>query len=225
MLSDINFLLIAYSLQNQGYEKAKMPNTTDIDARLHLFKDDLSRLSPLQIIRKHIIFGDCAVITNPQYFELRTVIAEKFQVHPNEVLIVGSAKLGFSIAPAKRYRPFSDTSDIDVVIVSATLFNGIWQSVLKYQKSGGYWERFDDFKKYLFQGWIRPDKLPPEKSFQFANEWWTFFNDISSSGKYSEYKIAGALYQNWHFLEMYQYNGVSDCIDDAQRIASGGNKE
>lgn len=190
-----------------------MINTAEVLTRMERFKGDLTDLSPLQMIRKHVIYGDCAAITQAQYFDLRSEVAERYEVHPNEVLVVGSAKLGFSIAPNKRYRHFADTSDIDVVIVSSKLFDQIWRSVYHFWSQGGYWERAGHFKKYLFQGWIRPDKLPPASTFLFANEWWAFFNQLSASGKYSMYKIAGALYRDWYFLEAYQLRGISACVD------------
>lgn len=191
-----------------------MLDSADISTRLEMFKADLTSMSALQIIRKHVIYGDCAVISQNQYLSLRSEVAEKYGIHPNEVLVVGSAKLGFSIAPMKRYRHFTDTSDIDVVIVSAKLFDQIWRDVHHFWAQGGYWERSTQFKTYLFQGWIRPDKLPPARSFTLANDWWEFFNKLSASGKYSVYKIAGALYRDWYFLEAYQLLGVSACADE-----------
>jgi hypothetical protein len=186
----------------------------DIELRIRAFRDDLPVLTSVQMIRKHIIHGECAVITGAQYFDLRSEVADKYKVHPNEVLVVGSGKLGFSVAPTKRYRPFTDTSDIDVVIVSRKLFDEIWKTVHHYWDHGGYWERAAQFKAYLFQGWIRPDKLPPARTFELANNWWQFFNALSSTGKYSVYKIAGALYRDWYFLEAYQLRGVSACADE-----------
>lgn len=191
-----------------------MLEPSDIELRIKSFRDDLSVLTSVEMIRKHIIHGECAVISGEQYFELRSEVARKYEVHPNEVLVVGSGKLGFSIAPTKLYRPFSDTSDIDVVIVSPKLFDQIWKAVHYYWDNGGYWERFSDFNEYLFQGWIRPDKLPPARTFELANDWWQFFNYLSSTGKYSVYKVAGALYRDWYFLEAYQLRGVSACADE-----------
>jgi predicted nucleotidyltransferase len=191
-----------------------MLDPADIELRIRLFREDLSVLTSVQMIRKHVIYGECAVISSAQYFDLRSEVADRYEVHPNEVLVVGSGKLGFSIAPTKLYRPFTDTSDIDVVIVSPKLFDRIWKAVHHYWDHGGYWERSAQFKAYLFQGWIRPDKLPPSRAFELANEWWQFFNSLSSTGRYSIYKIAGALYRDWYFLEAYQLRGVSACADE-----------
>ena len=55
-----------------------------------------------------------------------------FRVHLNEVLIVGSSKLGYSLSPLKLYNKFDskflttnlkkDKSDIDIAVVSNELF-------------------------------------------------------------------------------------------------------
>lgn len=191
-----------------------MPELAEIDMRIQLFRQDLFVLTAIQMVRKHVIYGECAAISSAQYFDLRSEVADKYEVHPNEVLVVGSSKLGFSIAPTKRYRPFADTSDIDVVIISPQLFDRMWKAVHHYWEHHSYWEHCRQFKLYLFQGWIRPDKLPPAKTFELANDWWQFFNTLSSTGKYSVYKIAGALYRDWYFLEAYQLHSVSSCADE-----------
>lgn len=157
------------------------------------------------------------ILSQDQYFSLRTEVASHFNLHPNEILIVGSAKLGFSIAPNKRYINFSDTSDIDVVLVSNSLFDEIWQSTFDYYNNGGDWSQFKDFKNYHFRGWIRPDKFPPERSFQRCSDWWEFFRELTKSGKYGQYKIRGALYKSWHYLENYQKFCTQRCKEDIQK--------
>ena len=193
------------------------------DAQIKSFKSDLAKLPPLEIARRYIIFGDCAVIPSGTYFELRSIISQKYNIHPNDVLVVGSAKLGFSIAPSKRYREFCDTSDLDVVIISPKLFASVWQDLHRYFEKGGYWENKSEFTQYLFRGWIRPDKLPPDQHFPFARDWWSFFNSLSASRRFSNNRVTGAIYQNWYFLESYQTIAISQCADelnDNERISN-----
>jgi hypothetical protein len=84
----------------------------DIELRIQSFREDLAVLTAVEMIRKHIIYGECAVMSAKQYFDLRSEIANKYEVHPNEVIVVGSSKLGFSIAPTKRYRHFTDLTSL-----------------------------------------------------------------------------------------------------------------
>lgn len=185
-----------------------------VDARIAEFKSDLSRLTPVEIARKHIVFGDCAVLPPNKYFQLRQVVASQFHIHPNNVLIVGSGKLGFSIAPGKRYKEFGDQSDLDVVIVSRRLFEAIWEDLYRYYSEGGWWERELEFTTYLFRGWIRPDKLPPDHRFEFARKWWSFFDELSVSREYTAARVRGAIYKSWYFLEAYQTIAIADCVRD-----------
>jgi hypothetical protein len=192
-----------------------------IQSRIDDFKSDLKNMSIPMIVRRHITFGDCYVFENGKYFDLKAEVADHFQIHPSEILLVGSAKLGFSIAPLKRYRHFGDQSDIDIAIVSTTLFEKIWQQVFDYQDNIGYfWPRKKeaDFKHFLFTGWIRPDKLPPARSFSFRKEWWDFFLSLTSGGVYGPYKLNAGLYKSWYHLEKYQSRCVKQCQEDIRGL-------
>ena len=186
-------------------------NNDDLRLRLEHFKSDLSSMRSIDIARKHIVFGNCAVISQEKYFQLRQAVSSQFGLHPNEVLVVGSGKLGFSIAPTKRYRSFGDASDLDVVIVSNNLFDTVWNDLHRYSSTIGYWQHETIFKKYLFDGWIRPDKLPPDQYFPFAKSWWEFFNQLTASREYLATRITGALYRSWYFLESYQIVAIDSC--------------
>ena len=183
-----------------------------IEESIREFRAELRQRSASEVVQRHITSGECATLSAASYFELRNRLATRYEVHISEVLIVGSAKTGFSIAPDKRYRPFGETSDIDVVICSSNLFDAFWKDVFEYWARGESWPLFGDFRKYLFRGWIRPDKLPPAASFRRAHEWWEFFRSLSSSGVFGPYKITGALYKSWHVLECYQQKCVRECI-------------
>jgi hypothetical protein len=189
------------------------------EQRLTAFRNDLPSYEANELVQKHITFGDCFALSQEQYFELKSVVGRQFNLHTSQILVVGSAKLGFSIVSDKRYRVFGQNSDIDVVLCSSDLFDMFWQDVFGYWTRGENWDGLGDFRRYLFRGWMRPDKLPPAKSFNRSQEWWDFFRDLTAYGKFGSYKISGALYKNWNFLEVYQQKCVRDC-----QLAEGGEK-
>jgi hypothetical protein len=182
-----------------------------IENRIRLFRSDLPAYTEATLVQRHITFGHCFNLSDDAYFSLKDRIAQRFGIHPNEVVVVGSAKLGFSIAPDKRYRPFGEKSDIDVALCSGQLFDAFWKDVFDYWARGELWPGIGDFRKYLFRGWMRPDKLPPITSFIRSRDWWEFFRALANSGEYGPYKVTGALYKSWHFLESYQLKCVRDC--------------
>lgn len=196
----------------------------DIENRIKGFKSELGLYPSLDIARRHIIFGECAILNQKEYFNLRSSIADNFKIHPNQVLVVGSSKLGFSIAPQKRYKHFSTDSDIDVVIVSEKFFDTCWEELYNYEYQGGYWEKSKELKNYLFQGWVRPDKYPPDKDFDFGKKWWAFFNHMSASRQFGGARVRGAVYRNWKFLEHYQKKAIDLCLEDIPREKCDGNQ-
>jgi len=190
-----------------------MVEDSKIIQEIALFKQELLQTTSSKRVQKRIIFGDCLMLNKDAYHALRATVGGHFGVHPNEVLVVGSAKLGFSIAPKKRYQIFSETSDIDVVIVSSQLFDSFWKAVFQLWNEKVLWPQEESFKKYLFKGWIRPDKLPQSENFHQYATWWEFFRQLTSSGSFGPYKIAGAIYKDWDFLQGYQKFAVQNCKD------------
>jgi hypothetical protein len=82
----------------------------------------------------------------------REKAAEVAGLHPKQITLVGSARIGYSLAPLKFGRPFtSDSSDIDLVAISAELFELLVQErgvFMDYWKSGKIGPRHDTQRKY-----------------------------------------------------------------------------
>ena len=66
-------------------------------------------------------FRKCPAI----YESMRSWLAIHLDVHAKEIGIVGSARIGASLAPRKLGKKFSNDSDLDLVIVSRGLFDGL----------------------------------------------------------------------------------------------------
>jgi hypothetical protein len=190
-----------------------MFDSTDIDARVKDFTDYLvSQRDDAIVVRQKILHGNSFAIDEATHFGLKQTVAEKFGIDVStDVFMVGSAKMGFSLAPTKRFRHFRDKSDIDLAIINHDLYKRIWHEVHAYKESGADWPEQATFEKYLSWGWIRPDKLPRSASFEFANEWWDFFRGLQASRAAGPYKIAAALYHDFPFFVKYQQRSVAAC--------------
>jgi hypothetical protein len=182
------------------------------------FRAELRDRSPRDMCRLFLIFGSCVQLDDDRYFALKAAVAERFAIHPNEIIVVGSTKLGFSIAPIKRYRAFGEDSDIDVAIVSPQLFDRIWHEVLRYLDSAASWQTREEFARYFVRGWLRPDKLPSGPHFEFTNDWFDFFRVLSNSRQYGDIKISGAIYRDWVFLEQYQESCIVKCREAEEAV-------
>lgn len=146
------------------------------------------------------------------YNEFRREICTKFNVHPQNFTVVGSAKLGFSLSPAKYGSPFSEISDIDVVLVSDELFQELWIQLIEFKKTTVYslssyhQKRFYDLQAILFYGSIRLDMVT--KDFQFAKEWWEFFNRLSRDKRFGPRHVRAMIFKSWKHVSIYYEDGI-----------------
>jgi hypothetical protein len=182
--------------------------------RIALFQSDLRDLDIFKVIRKHITTGPSAVFTDDAYYELRNEVADHFRLHPSAVVLVGSGRTGFSLSPNKRYRPFSDSSDVDIAIISRQAFDSYWDLVFEHWRADRYWAqtiRYRKFLRELFKGWLWPRHLPPPTHFEEARKW-AEFEDRLGKRRFRGIRSVGArLYRSWHRLEAYQSIHVADC--------------
>lgn len=177
----------------------------------------------LKFIRKYIFHGLPYVFHNreAEYFDFRYRIAKNFNVHFDEVFIVGSGKLGFSY---HKNKDFDFDSDIDVVIVNNELFNQYHHilSDFQYNYDSSYFlvsteEKmlYSEFLKYFIKGWMRPDKLPI--SFQvklLKDNWFNYFKSISyGKSEVGNYKVSGGLYKDYFYLEKYYLSNITKYYD------------
>ena len=186
-----------------------------IDERIGQFKGDILVHPADYIIQRYITHGSPYILDDTPYFQLKDAVASHFSIHPTNVYMVGSGKLGFSIKPSRRYQKFGEKSDIDLAIISGEMFERIWKDVFQYQSEiGDWWQKSDVFLKYLFRGWIRPDLLPYGHSFSISKDWWDFFQELANSGNFGPYKIRAGVYHSTYFFESYQ----SICVDQCKQL-------
>jgi len=74
-------------------------------------------------------FRNCPIV----FEEIRAWLGRRLGVCPKVITIIGSARIGFSIAGAKYGRPFNSDSDLDLSIVSELLFERLSDTFTKWQ--------------------------------------------------------------------------------------------
>ncbi|HSH71604.1 MAG TPA: hypothetical protein VK974_00980 [Methylophilaceae bacterium] len=181
------------------------------------FKTDLTNISLNQITDRIIDQGNCQGISLEASEYIRNKVSDVFNISKECVLIVGSAKLGFSISKKKdkpRYREFSDLSDIDVAIVDSTLFDSYWEDIFNIYCEGHPWNEKESFQFYFFRGWIRPDKFHKNIEFPKGDAWWRAFGELSRDINIDRRKVRGGLYKSDIFLRRYQEICLKQCISD-----------
>lgn len=183
-----------------------------------ILKDDFitklkdESINDQEIVQRYITHGSSFVFDEDKYFKLKKIIADNYTLNPENVIMVGSAKLGFSIAPIKLWKPFDDESDIDTVIISETIFDEFWIGLYDFNleltdRTEKEQNRFDKFLNYFFKGWLRPDLFP--FSYDKKDGWFDFFRDISYK-EFGERKITCAIYRNSYFYENYHIRNIKN---------------
>ncbi|MCF5929636.1 hypothetical protein [Xanthomonas perforans] len=181
----------------------------EIQQRIEAFKKMLLANGIERTMNELILRHDCSIIGGSMESSIRTEIADYLDVETEEVIIVGSAKLGFSPKPGQCFKPFDEASDIDVAIVSPELFAAIWHEVLDMKAGGAFIKDIQGFQHYHFQGWMRPDKMPASSTYHRCRDWWEFFLSLSKKEEYDRRPIRGGLYYDTSFLSRYQTTALA----------------
>lgn len=194
---------------------------------LNEFQNDCMKLPHDVVVQKYLIDGsafffDHIICILDEEFLFKKDLADSLNLHIRDIVIVGSAKLGFSIKPEQgagseslyRYKQFDEDSkidvtkkksDIDVAIISNELFDS--QLLKLYKYTDAYRNRykvrnFCKYSNYLLKGWIRPDMMPD--GYTISDEIARVMKKFST--KYNR-KISFGIYKSWHYFEQYHvYN-------------------
>ncbi len=119
------------------------------------------------VVRQHVFQGvPYAFRSKPSSMQrLIDHLCGKMKVTAENIAVVGSAKIGFSLSPDNFPRRFSPYSDIDVVIVNEPMFDEFWHTMLKwnyprrFSLTGVDWEWSKRRRDDLYWGWFRPDAI------------------------------------------------------------------
>lgn len=125
-------------------------------------------------------FSNCPAI----WEELRSWLGLKLDVCPKNVTLVGSGRVGFSLKPSNWGNKFSIKSDLDLAIISLTLFNNVVDSFHAWihdydsdivnprsEKERHFWNENKKFGELnIPQGFYDSNKLPTLDRYPLAQK-------------------------------------------------------
>jgi len=127
--------------------------------------------------------------------------AFKLDVHPLQLVICGSAHLGFSPVPSKLGQPFdARQSDIDIAVVSPELFESWWDELRQAPPPRAIREQI---ASDLFWGFIDASKL--HEVSDYGRRWWKAFGALKTPRAAG---IRGRLYRNMWTMETYHRRAI-----------------
>ena len=153
------------------------------------------------------------------YQQMVGEISRGLRVPRQDICVVGSARIGFSLSPHKFGAPFNRHSDVDIVVVSSSLFDPSWVDILtnrhirwsslRQQTQARMREHRE--KHYIYNGWIYPSSVA--EALKIGEKWLTTFNGLSRIPELSSLRIGGRLYRTWYHVRVYHRWGLRQIRD------------
>lgn len=181
---------------------------------------DLSTEYKLHFIRTFLIEGIPFRFKDaPRNYEnMVGHIGRVLNIDKNNVCIVGSSKLGYSLAPSRFGDPIKPTSDYDALIVSEGLFEILvknyqsWLNDLANAKIRPYSKKhlsiwIDNIRQLdssIHFGYINNWYLPPNKKYECAHSLYMCINRVKKTNNFitDNCKLTFRVYRNWKSVEM-----------------------
>ena len=163
------------------------------------------------IIDNHV-FNDVPFYSSHQpaiHKQTLRAVSRGLRVPVNDICVVGSAQIGFSLSPQKFGVPFSQFSDIDIIIVSSSLFDPSWLDIHRSRYTRGSTlnastktslKEHREFH-YIYNGWIYPGSIL--QVLQIGERWLRTFNVLSRLDELAGRHISGRLYRTWQHARFY----------------------
>ncbi len=161
-------------------------------------------------------FRECPAI----YEDVRGWLGNRLELHPKQITLLGSARIGFSMArPPQFGREFNRKSDLDFAIISTDLFVEFEEMFNKFKQvffnseisprnetEREYWENNIDFgEKNIPLRFFDANKIPYFNRFPIAQKvgqaMWVIIKKLKATDKAPESKKASVrVYKDWESL-------------------------
>lgn len=189
-------------------------------------KEALRTDAPLDFVRGVLFGDDCWLFEqrvlrqiDASYQTLKQDVSRALDINPKEVTLIGSAKIGFSIAPGKTFRPFrKGRSDLDLAIVSPRLFGMVWAS-LSEASLRGYSQYADTHARQIFSKFVILESDTIYKS--------TYLSDLSrktaslnravNENVKMKHKVNYRIYADLDAAEGYHVHGINELRKELAR--------
>lgn len=151
-----------------------------------------------------------------EYVRWRHLVADRLDVDPVGVQLVGSARLGYSLNPEKHFSIFHDGSDLDIAVVSPEIFETTWIELKRLLETEEFKNQKGYLRKLVFEECIGTDTVLPRLSSIGAK--WSKARDMITELLGREFRgrdVNYRIYRSHRALRDYQLVGVGKARDRA----------
>lgn len=184
------------------------------------FLDELRRIGVDAMANYYLLEGIPTYFADnwQEYCSFKETIANTLKIHPKTVMLVGSARWGFSTSPNKFPQKFDkgpEPSDLDVVIADSAFFDSTWRELCEHEmdESPKDLGRLVDRNRLLVQGRLDPTMFP--KEMLSRNLWNRTFEELSKNNwnGTTPRKVAALIFKDWHFVQKYYRNPFKQILE------------
>ena len=182
---------------------------------IELIKNELQNTTTAFFITKWVldhtpyIFDD----NEMEYINWRHSMSEKLRIDAHDIIITGSASLGYSLNPNKYFKAFDEKSDIDISIISHYYFDIAWHDLIQVAPdriSIKMKNALDDHRKRLiYWGTIATDKILPLLS--FGPTWERAIKSTPMPTQLQDHDINFRIYKDAASIRNYIANSINKC--------------
>jgi hypothetical protein len=190
-----------------------------VEKQIVSFKQELLSSDKSLVISKWIL-EPCPHIFRDDYLsylQWKITLGEIINVDPKDIVIIGSAGLGFSLNPYKNFKVFDEKSDIDIAIISHYHFDIAWFALrhlgtkrlrLTPKESASL---NDHVNRLIYWGTIATDKLL--HFLPFCIEWQQAIDKMQKSYAVFKREINFRIYNDYDSLRSYTLNNMQKLQD------------
>lgn len=178
------------------------------------FKQALLTSRPNEFLNNYIFDRVPAVFAGDRvlYISWKHRLSKLLEVDANELVIVGSAALGFSLNPAHPFTSFDDESDVDVAVISSYHFAQSWRFLrasgsLRARLSPRELTAFDDHRtRLIYWGTIATDRIL--QHLPFGPAWMDAIDEMQKHAPTVNRDITFRVYNDFDALRSYQRQSI-----------------
>lgn len=178
------------------------------------FLEQLESVGPDLIAQRWVIDRTPQIFDNDQtaYVDWKSKLASAIEVDGRAISVIGSACVGFSLSPTKKFRDFGDSSDIDVAIISAYHFDVAWRTIRNFGTKIHTLNRkqrasLDDHKaRLIYWGTFDTKHLLPK--LPFGKQWFEAFEQMTTHEPTRDRDINARIYRDFESLSAYHANNM-----------------
>lgn len=152
----------------------------------------------------------------------RTTFASDLDVDEQSVFLVGSAAVGVSLNPHKNLKPFSETSDVDVAILSYRHFEDAWHTLRNMNATARFRlskpaqiDLREHAPNYVYFGSIATDRILSALS--FGPQWAKAISRAQQRDPTMDRDIKVRLYRDIESLRRYQVRSIRKTRDQTAK--------